>query len=102
MEGMLGAMALKSTNGQKHHTQTGLHVCYERALNGAGERNTHGGVGAGNRLRERSSTPSGIVSCVLCPVSCVLCGAMADGGGHHLMYNESLELTAPQHTAVKT
>jgi hypothetical protein len=23
-------------------------------------------------------------------------------GGHHFMYNESLELTAPQHTAVKT
>jgi hypothetical protein len=23
-------------------------------------------------------------------------------GRHHLMYNESLELTAPQHTAVKT
>jgi hypothetical protein len=23
-------------------------------------------------------------------------------GRHHFMYNESLELTAPQHTAVKT
>jgi hypothetical protein len=37
MEGLLCAMALKSTNGrQKHHTQPGLHVCCELALKGAG------------------------------------------------------------------
>jgi hypothetical protein len=30
-----------------HHTLSGLCVCYERALKSAGERSTHGGVGAG-------------------------------------------------------
>jgi hypothetical protein len=44
MEEMLCAKAPKSANGrQKHHTQAGLHVCCERALKSAGERNTHGG-----------------------------------------------------------
>jgi hypothetical protein len=61
LEDMLRAMALKSTNGrQKHHTQTGLHVCCEWVLKSAGERNTHGGFGAGDRPRERSNT-SGVV-----------------------------------------
>jgi hypothetical protein len=32
---------------QTHHTLSGLCVCRERALKSAGERNTHGGVGAG-------------------------------------------------------
>jgi hypothetical protein len=30
-----------------HHTLSGLYVCRERALKSAGERNTHGGAGAG-------------------------------------------------------
>ena len=48
MEEMLCAMALKSANGrQNHHALSGLCVCRERALKSAGERNTHGGVGAG-------------------------------------------------------
>jgi hypothetical protein len=38
----------KSANGrQNHHTPSGLCVCREQALKSAGERNTHGGVGAG-------------------------------------------------------
>jgi hypothetical protein len=60
-------MVLKSTNGrQKHHTQAGLHVCCELALKSAGTRNTHGGTGTGNRLRERSSTSRGVVEEGLC------------------------------------
>jgi hypothetical protein len=48
MEEVLCAMALKSADGrQKHQAQTGLRVCCERALKSAGERNTHGGAGAG-------------------------------------------------------
>jgi hypothetical protein len=48
MEEMLCAMALKSANGrQNHHTLSGICVCRERALKGAGERNTHNQVGAG-------------------------------------------------------
>jgi hypothetical protein len=39
---------LKSAYGrQNHHTLSGLCVCCERALKSAGERSTHGGVGAG-------------------------------------------------------
>jgi hypothetical protein len=58
MKEVLCVMALKSANGrQNHHTQAGLHVCCERALKRAGERNTHGRAGAGNRPRERSDTP---------------------------------------------
>jgi hypothetical protein len=49
MEEMLCARALKSANGpgQTHHTLSGICVCRERALKGAGERNTHNQVGAG-------------------------------------------------------
>jgi hypothetical protein len=48
MEGMLCARALKSAYGrQKHHTQTGLHVCCERALKSTGKRTKTGGVVAG-------------------------------------------------------
>jgi hypothetical protein len=48
MEEVLCAMALKSANGrQNHHTLSALCVCRGRALKSAGERNTHGGVGAG-------------------------------------------------------
>jgi hypothetical protein len=56
---MLCAMALKSGNGRQiHHTQTGLRVCREQALKGAGERNTHGGGGGGGgRCGDRRETP---------------------------------------------
>jgi hypothetical protein len=46
---------------QNHHTQTCLHVCCERALEGAGEQIHAGGafVGAGNRPRDSDSEGSG-------------------------------------------
>jgi hypothetical protein len=52
MEEMLCARALKSAYGrQKHHSQTGLHVCCERALKSAGKR-VHAGGRCGGDLRE--------------------------------------------------
>jgi hypothetical protein len=43
-----------------HHTQAGLPVCCEQALDGVSEQKTHGGVPlrgpSGNRPRERSNT----------------------------------------------
>jgi hypothetical protein len=51
MEEMLCARALKSAYGrQKHHTQTCLHVCCERALKSAGkQKHTRGGGGGSVR-----------------------------------------------------
>ena len=59
-----------------------------RALHGAGR-------GSGSESRSRGQGPGATPWRIPGGISSV------SWGRHHLMYNESLELTAPQHTAVK-